>query len=66
LAIKPRKNVPLRLRDVERIVIQRMMEQTGHNQSAAARLLGISRPTLIRKLKTYRIGGETRRPDAPG
>jgi DNA-binding NtrC family response regulator len=49
-----RKAAALPLRDIERIAIERTMEATGHNQSAAARMLGISRPTLLRKLKSYR------------
>jgi K+-sensing histidine kinase KdpD/predicted DNA-binding protein (UPF0251 family) len=48
-----RKPVALPLRDIERIAIERTMEATGQNQSAAARLLGISRRTLMRKLKSY-------------
>jgi len=52
---EPSKSDGVRLYDVERIAILQMMEQTGHNQSAAARLLGISRPTLVRKLKMYRL-----------
>jgi DNA-binding NtrC family response regulator len=44
----------VRLRDIERAAIERTLEATGNNQSAAARILGIARPTLIRKLKSYR------------
>jgi signal transduction histidine kinase len=43
----------VRLRDVERVVIERTMEATGGNQTVSARMLGISRPTLLRKLKSY-------------
>jgi len=43
-----------RLRDIERAAIERTLEETGNNQSQAARILGIARPTLIRKLKSYR------------
>lgn len=45
----------LRLRDIERAAIERALAQTGNNQSQAARVLGISRPTLLRKLKGYRV-----------
>jgi len=45
-------NVPLR--DIERVVIEQTLAQAGNNQSKAARILGISRPTLLRKLKCYR------------
>src|SRR5262245_37979283 len=45
----------LRLRDIERAAIERTLAQTGNNQSQAARILGISRPTLLRKLKGYRV-----------
>jgi signal transduction histidine kinase len=51
---EPRASGSQLLKNVERAAIERMMEQTGNNQSATARLLGISRPTLIRKLKSYR------------
>ena len=37
----------------ERGVIARVMEATGGNQSEAARRLGVSRVTLIDKLKKY-------------
>jgi DNA-binding NtrC family response regulator len=42
----------------ERGVVARVMEATGGNQSEAARRLGVSRVTLIDKLKKY---GLTRR-----
>ena len=45
----------LRLRDIERAVIEQTLAQTDNNQSQAARILGISRPTLLRKLKGYRL-----------
>ncbi len=41
----------LTLEDVESIYIQRTLEKSGGNASAAARRLGISRSTLWRKLK---------------
>jgi DNA-binding NtrC family response regulator len=55
---RPRLSPPhadgLRLRDIERAAIEKTLEQTGNNQSKTARILGISRPTLLRKLKEYR------------
>ena len=45
----------LRLRDIERAAIEQTLARTGNNQSQAARILGISRPTLLRKLKGYRV-----------
>ena len=42
-----------RLRDVEREALELTLQLTDFNQSAAARILCISRPTLARKLKAY-------------
>ena len=50
-----------RLRDIERAAIERTLAQTGNNQSQAARILGISRPTLLRKLKGYRVEDDVAR-----
>ena len=44
---------PLTLRDVERVQIERTLEQTNGNKSRAAAILGISRQTLREKLKTF-------------
>jgi DNA-binding NtrC family response regulator len=49
-------SIPLegkRLRDVEREALDLTMQLTESNQSAAARILCISRPTLARKLRSY-------------
>ena len=51
----PPHNGNHRLRDIERAAIEHTLAQTGNNQSQAARILGISRPTLLRKLKGYRV-----------
>jgi len=48
---------PKTLRDVERVQIERTLEQTHGNKSRAAAILGISRQTLREKLKTFH-GGE--------
>jgi transcriptional regulator with PAS, ATPase and Fis domain len=42
------------LDDLEKQTIRRVLEQTGGHQQKAAERLGISRRTLIRKLKLYR------------
>jgi len=47
-----------RLRDIEREALEITLQITNFNQSAAARLLGISRPTLARKLRTYGLINE--------
>ncbi|MGH9570456.1 MAG: PilZ domain-containing protein, partial [Candidatus Angelobacter sp.] len=45
------------LNQVERQMILQTVEKNGGNQGKAAQALGISRRTLIRKLKTYRETG---------
>lgn len=42
-----------RLDDIEREVLEVTIRLTNFNQSAAARILGISRPTIVRKLRAY-------------
>jgi two-component system response regulator AtoC len=42
-----------RLRDIEREALELTLQLTDYNQSAAARILCISRPTLARKLRAY-------------
>ena len=56
---RPRRNSAphidgVRLRDIERAAIERTLAQTGNNQTKAARILAISRQTLVRKLREYR------------
>ncbi len=48
------------IEDVERRVIVKVLQQTGWKKSEAARLLGISRPTLDAKIEAYTLerGGE--------
>ena len=45
----------LNLDQVERAAIRRVLERTGGHHENAAGLLGISRRTLSRKLKIYRV-----------
>jgi DNA-binding NtrC family response regulator len=42
-----------RLRDIEREAVELTLQLTNGNQSAAARILCVSRPTLARKMKAY-------------
>jgi DNA-binding NtrC family response regulator len=41
------------LEELERITVQRVLEQVGGDKEEAQRLLGISRATLYRKIKLY-------------
>ena len=45
-----------RLDEIEAEAVALTLQLTRGNQSAAARTLGISRPTLARKLREHRIG----------
>lgn len=49
------------LRDIEHEAVELTMSLTGQNQSAAARILGISRPTLLRKIREHAITIENAR-----
>jgi DNA-binding NtrC family response regulator len=42
---------------VERELIAITLRLTGNNQTRTARMLGISRPTVIRKIRKYGLGG---------
>ncbi|MHB8811056.1 MAG: sigma-54-dependent transcriptional regulator [Desulfobulbaceae bacterium] len=46
---------PATLKDAERLLIIRTLEETGGNRSEAARRLQITRKTLLSKIKTYNI-----------
>ena len=52
------------LGNIEQRTIQQALEQTAGHQQKAADLLGISRRTLIRKLKSYRQAEDSRAKDA--
>jgi DNA-binding NtrC family response regulator len=43
------------LRDLEREYIARVIENTGGNKTEAAKVLGVDRTTLYRKLEEYKI-----------
>jgi DNA-binding NtrC family response regulator len=45
------------LRDLERDYIMRVMETTNGNKTEAARILGVDRTTLYRKLEEYKVMG---------
>ncbi len=47
--------------EFEKRFIKQMLERAKGNQSRAARLLGIHRNTLSRKIGQYKIDGRTRR-----
>ncbi|KAA0252725.1 MAG: sigma-54-dependent Fis family transcriptional regulator [Acidobacteria bacterium] len=47
----PLQSPPLTLEEAERVYVQAVLESVGGNKSEAARLLGIERKTLARKLK---------------
>ena len=50
----------LTLADLERLHIQKTLCETFYNQSAAARMLGVDRKLLARKIKRYGINVPTR------
>jgi DNA-binding NtrC family response regulator len=45
------------LRDLEREYIERVLENTGGNKTEAAKILGVDRTTLYRKLEEYKVKG---------
>jgi DNA-binding NtrC family response regulator len=45
----------LELKDMEKLFIERTLKQTSNNKTRAAEMLGISRKTLLEKVKRYRI-----------
>ena len=47
---------PLTLREVERAYVARVLEHTGWNKTKAAKLLGITFPTIQRKVQDYDLG----------
>jgi DNA-binding NtrC family response regulator len=45
----------MKLKDMEKLFIERTLKRTSNNKTKAAELLGISRKTLIEKVKKYNI-----------
>jgi transcriptional regulator with PAS, ATPase and Fis domain len=45
----------LSLKELEKLAIERALKASNHNKTEAARLLGLSRDRLYRKLKAYGI-----------
>lgn len=43
------------LGEVEKALLESVMERVGHNQTQASRILGINRNTLRRKLEKYEL-----------
>ena len=54
----PEKNELLPLEELERRAILRTLRETGDDKLAAARILGIGKTTLYRKLKQYHLESE--------
>jgi Fis family transcriptional regulator len=47
------------IEEVERPLLVTVLDHTQGNQTLAARLLGVSRSTLRKRLRTYHIGDES-------
>src|SRR5256885_11462587 len=56
----PDKNELLPLEELERRAVLRTLRETGGDKLAAARILGIGKTTLYRKLKQYHLEAEVR------
>jgi DNA-binding NtrC family response regulator len=56
----PERNELLPLEELERRAILRTLRETAGDKLAAARILGIGKTTLYRKLKQYHLEGESR------
>jgi DNA-binding NtrC family response regulator len=57
--------MPMTLREMERLQIERTLGQTKGNKSRAAAILGISRQTLREKLKTFEAADAARKSAGP-
>ena len=51
----PEEERPATLKEAEKALILKTLEETGGNRSEAARRLQITRKTLLNKLKSYNI-----------
>jgi DNA-binding NtrC family response regulator len=60
----PERNELLPLEELERRAILRTLRETAGDKLAAARILGIGKTTLYRKLKQYHLEGESRTANA--
>jgi transcriptional regulator with PAS, ATPase and Fis domain len=56
--INPKMTLKDAIEDLERRMIEKTMHDTKWNQSHAAKILGVSRQGLIKKLKRYKISEE--------
>ena len=54
-----RDDVPLALDDMERMAIERAVRLCNGNRTRAAALLGISRDTLYRKIREFKVNAES-------
>jgi DNA-binding NtrC family response regulator len=48
----------IRLEELEQAMIKQALDRTQGNRSRAARLLGLTRDTLLYRIKKYTLGGE--------
>jgi len=62
--MEPGSRVPLNLKEADAMLIQQALEQADGNMSEAARLLGIGRKTLYRKLTSEKEAADGRRQTA--
>jgi DNA-binding NtrC family response regulator len=49
------EEMPQSLKDIERVHIQKVLQYTHHNNTRTAEILGISRVSLISKIKKYKL-----------
>jgi transcriptional regulator of acetoin/glycerol metabolism len=54
----PGASTPSTMEDAERRAVEAALEESGGNIHAAARRLGLSRNTLYRKIRKYRIDAD--------
>ncbi len=50
-----RLRVGMTMEDVEKAMIEKTLQSTGHNKEKTAEILGIGLRTLYRKIKEYQI-----------
>jgi transcriptional regulator of acetoin/glycerol metabolism len=56
MLLGPEKEPLFSLERTEKAQIQRALEACGGNRERAAKLLGISRATIFRKIREYKLG----------